>query len=54
MYEQDPGAKFCSSCGGELIESPPKQVCPEYINLVRHNATFCPYCGFKFKEEVPA
>src|SRR5262245_50357969 len=39
-HENDAGAKFCESCGAQLI-----QVCPSCGQPAKLTARFCPNCG---------
>jgi predicted amidophosphoribosyltransferase len=56
VHPPEAGATFCSFCGEELVEPPPKEICPECNNLVSASANFCPYCRHDFRADkaVPA
>ena len=45
LTEIDPNAKYCSSCGDVLVESPTKSICSKCLNLISTQAKYCPYCG---------
>ena len=47
--ENDPGARFCSSCGAKMGNS-----CPSCGRELEPNAAFCPDCGVRLEQTAKA